>query len=1094
MQLHLARSPRFVSHDGRTGELLLRDAALLAWLALEGPTPRARLAELLWPHSDADAARNALRQRLFQLRKTLGVDAVVGQATLALAEGLTHDLEDADGVLGDAQPVATGEFPIWLAQQRGRRRDRTREALAELAQMAEDACDWADASSHAQELLALEPHSEAAWRRVIRLHYLAGDRAAALLAFDRCERMLKDEVGARPSADTMALLQTIERARPAAWPHGRALPASALRPPQLIGRDAELSALQSIWRARRFFVLTGEAGSGKSRLLECLAEQQPGVVVLGARPGDDRLPLATLDRLVNRLVERWPALADVPAHARFVRQMAGPREEQPPTVQAVAPMLVELLRAALAQGLCGLVLDDMQFADAASVDAWQELLMWPALAPLHFGFASRPEGDLAAARLSALGAHGDATALVLQPLDAGAVQPLVESLALPGVDAPAVAAALVRRIGGNPLHLLETIRHALERHGQLHAERLEAPMRVTELLEQRLVALPPDALLLVRMAAVAGSDFDPELASAVSRRDVLELADAWHALERQGLLDVRGFMHDLIGEAAHRLLPRPIARVLHARVAAHLAQRGARAERLAHHWLCAGDEAAAVPHLVVAARQAWQLGRGRETHDAYLKAAQIELARGRGDAAFALLFDCAEAVTDLGPRQAFDDVVERMSSLAHTPAQRARLAFMRAVRSYFKADHADARARLDDALALAAACPDRVIEAECLYGKTVFAAHDGFLHDSIRHTAAAVALLRGAGRPSRAMMIELNGFPPLLWIGDARHALERLDTARQWALAEGSSHALAKVGLRAAESRLHLGELDAALRGADEALAALRATDMLGAELMLLGAGIASVQRRCARWTDALGCAEQTQRRLAQQPPVSEPWLAAALADIYLDLGRPDLAHGHIETFAAAAQHFARQRERALALRWAFDLAVGKGLDTSAGLSEALRSEHLLQACELMLLAGQAAHAQPTPAQSATLIARCEALGLRTHLAPLHALHAWLLASEGDMRAADASIAKAEHALAQGEIGSSTPVASQWLVHALLATGQAAAAADRARWAAQWLSGRAQQSVPPEFRDSFLHRNPVHRELMALGVGASHRPGSLTAS
>jgi len=34
---------------------------LLAWLALEGPTPRGRLAQLLWPQSAADAARNALR-------------------------------------------------------------------------------------------------------------------------------------------------------------------------------------------------------------------------------------------------------------------------------------------------------------------------------------------------------------------------------------------------------------------------------------------------------------------------------------------------------------------------------------------------------------------------------------------------------------------------------------------------------------------------------------------------------------------------------------------------------------------------------------------------------------------------------------------------------------------------------------------------------------------------------------------------------------------------------------------------------------------------------------------------------------------------
>ena len=44
----------------------------------------------------------------------------------------------------------------------------------------------------------------------MRLHYLAGDRAAGLLAFDRCEQVLKDEVGARPSPLTLALLDTLQ--------------------------------------------------------------------------------------------------------------------------------------------------------------------------------------------------------------------------------------------------------------------------------------------------------------------------------------------------------------------------------------------------------------------------------------------------------------------------------------------------------------------------------------------------------------------------------------------------------------------------------------------------------------------------------------------------------------------------------------------------------------------------------------------------------------------------------------------------------------------------------------------------------------------
>jgi DNA-binding SARP family transcriptional activator len=80
---------------GKTHALALPDALLLAWLALEGPTARERLAALLWPHSDAEASRNALRQRLFRLRRQLGADLVEGSAVLALARG-----NGADETLG----------------------------------------------------------------------------------------------------------------------------------------------------------------------------------------------------------------------------------------------------------------------------------------------------------------------------------------------------------------------------------------------------------------------------------------------------------------------------------------------------------------------------------------------------------------------------------------------------------------------------------------------------------------------------------------------------------------------------------------------------------------------------------------------------------------------------------------------------------------------------------------------------------------------------------------------------------------------------------------------------------------------------------
>ena len=1082
--MRLAGEGACTAADGRSIALEPKDALLLAYLAIEGPAPRAALAALSWPEVNAIRARANLRQRLSRLRQALGVDLVCGTGTLELAPGVAHDLSGSQAVLGALRFPAAPEFDAWLVGQRDQRSSDLRQATERQAEALERSGELAAALAVAQGLLRLEPLSEAAHRRVMRLHYLRGDRSAASMAFDDCERTLKDEVGARPSAETLALLHTIEQAQAHPWLPGQPLPASALKPPQLIGRAGELAALGKAWGAQQMFVLTGQAGAGKSRVLDTIAEATDGVLLVSGRPGDDKVPLATLSRLVQRLSERWPILRTVAAYSGFAARMAGPLGHEPPTARSVAPMVVDLLQAARAvskDGLTGLVLDDLQFADEASVDTWQELLVWPALAGLRFGFASRVEGHAAVERIAAFSERSDAVMVPLPPLSGDAVQPFIESLALPMVDASAVAVALVRRIGGNPLHLLETIRHALEKHGHLRADNLEAPARVTELLEQRLLALPADGLLVVRIAAVAGDQFDPELAAAVSRRDVLELADAWHALERQGLLDARGFMHDLIGEAAHRLLPQPIARVLHARVAAHLAQRGAGAARLAHHLLCAGDEPAAVPHLAAAARQAWHLGRSREMRDAYLKAADIELARGHPDEAFDLFFDCAEAITEIGPRDVFSSVVERLAPLTHTPVQRARLAFMRVVDAHQRADHAVARAGIDEALALATASGDRLIEAECLFSKGVYATHDGCLHEAVRHLTAAVTLNREIGREQRAIAIELIVHTVLMWAGQARLARDRQRQALQPVLDAGSPQMLATLLMRQSEAELHLGDAGAATLTADRALAALRATDMLGAELASAARVISDVKRRCGRWDEALDIVNEAQQRLGMQTD-PEQALAAALAHLYLDLGRPELAHRHIEAFAVVSQHSARQRRRTVALRWGYCFATGTQMQTATELAQALDSELLPLACELMLAAGRAAQPQVTATQCAALIARCEPERLREQLAPLHALCARLCVMEGDSQAALASISRAEQELLEGDIGADFPLCCLWLAIALQGLGQAADAAIRSQQGSTWLMARAQQSVPPEFRDSFLHRHPVHRELLALAA------------
>ena len=104
---------------------------------------------------------------------------------------------------------------------------------------------------------------------------------------------------------------------------------------------------------------------------------------------------------------------------------------------------------------------------------------------------------------------------------------------------------------------------------------------------------------------------------------------------------------------------------------------------------------------------------------------------------------------------------------------------------------------------------------------------------------------------------------------------------------------------------------------------------------------------------------------------------------------------------------------------------------------------------------------------------------MREHLVPLHALHAWLAARAGEIDAAAASVAASARASQAGNGGIATPAAALWMAKALRAAGRPADAAAEADRGAGWLTTRAVQCVPIEFRDSFLHRNPAHRELLA---------------
>lgn len=1082
MQLYLSRVPGMSLADGRLLPLAPRDAALLAWLALEGPTPRARLASLLWPDAEVDAARNALRQRLFQLKRQCGLDPVAGTSVLSLADGVRHDLDDADSVLGDVALTIGTEYDAWIEQQRVRRHARARQSLADLAEMAERVKDYADALSHAHELLALDPLSEAAHRRVIRLHYLAGDRAGALLAFDRCERLLKNEVGARPSDETLALLLIIESASARAELRPQVLPASLRRPPLDVGRERERRDLLAAWNAGQRFLVLGEAGIGKSRLLDTVAAAWPGALVVRARPGDSAVPLALVTRLVEALGEQQPAWQRRPAAAELRAMLAGLPAPAPdgsgprPTPRPLQPLLFEAL---VPDGDTppALMFDDWQFADNASVALLGEALDAAPLAALRMGMASRASaGAMAELRIARLREHSDVRIVALEPLDATQVTELLESLRLGAVDVPGLAATLAQRVGGNPLFLLEALRHMLEASTPLLPQNVTVPRHVKDMVARRLAALPERARQLLRAAAVAGSDFDVALAEAVTGRHALELAESWAVLEQQGLFGSQGIGHDVYAEAVLAQLPEAIARALHARVAACLEDRPHEPARLAAHWRASGEDGRAVVHLVAAARQAWHASRPEDTFELFEQAACIESARGHADAAFDLWFDNADAMSEIGSPALTRRCVPGLEDHARTEVQRLRVRLVQAVLQALSGDLEAGMSAVVNLLGDAIALGDERVEAECRFAIANRASADGRFDDALQHLAAGERLMREAGDVRRAAALAATMALVIGLRGQPRLALREYERMLPLLEAENDRATWTVVCASAALQHMRQGEVEAALREARRARASAAQASIAPPDTAVILRNLLDTLRWSERLDEALQVCDEFGSRLSRQgdfPRAREP-----IAALFLQLGRADLAKPLVEALAVQAPARAREQLRLRLLRWQLDSMSSVPIRPQWPI-DALANEDLALAAEWGLWSGLVVDSPYPLEQLQALAGRCRQAGMRLLAAPLEALVAWR--RQGSGQAAEGDRADLDAIGLEGLHGA-VPWTALYAARALHDAGRCDAAAALAQAGGRWLEATARTALPPAFRDAYLHRSPVNRELLALAA------------
>ena len=1110
--IQLAANPCIVGTNGTPVALAPRDAALLAWLAIEGPTPRTRLIALLWPDGDEEDARNVLRQRLFQLKRQLGAPVVVGSATLALAQGVLHDLEQSDELLGSTAYPQHSELQHWLAHQRQARRARSNIERTAQCEQAEHGGDYALAMIHAQALLDLNPLSEAAHRRVIRLHYLGGDRSTALLAFDRCEQVLKDEVGVSPSADTLALLATISMAQTQALPSPmQLLPASLLRPPRLVGRSEELKALTAAWASGQTFSLSGEAGMGKSRLLLHVLELHGGAVQAQARPGDAAVPYALAARMLRAVIARVPDALSTASRADLARVLPEVDSALVPALNSsalnssalyrpeaqkllVQRGVVSLMQASAQAGLSAILLDDLHFADDASLELLMLLARPGTLAGLRWGFAQRPmEGSpMVKALHDALLEEHHLVAIQLPPLTVAQLADLVTSLGVQGFEANALALQLRQRTGGNPLFVLETLRQVwLEAaHARLDGypfgdlgvqPALPRPVSVLQLLERRMSRLSPAALNLARCAAVAGPDFSIDLASHSLGLRVLELADPWAELEAAQVFRDGAFAHDLIFEAALASLPPMIAQHLHREVAAFLQARQVEPARLAVHWQLAHAWSQAGAVYREAAQRAATMGRHREEL-AFLEQAVLCLAQaGDTQGVFQSLLDKALALCHVDFGFALHEALDEAARCAHTPTQQLELAAQRA-KIYDLIDDPRAMQAAREGLALARKGHRMDLQVQCAMSLAYQLANERLGQEALALLEPLVRWVHANQSLVDRYEFEMTLAFTLDYAGQLDQSLTSWDRARSLAEQAGQPSKLAQALSNKAATLAKMGKVHQSAELGGAALAIRRAEPGLSGVLMTAQMIYAHRLRDLGRYTEALPLLEEALQCFRDAQAASG--LRAAehrLAQTYMFLGQPARAKALLEADADSADKGTR------VMRWVYRAEMARllGLDAATPVREALllmadQPEDVYYRIVTLFASAclSAEEGEPLAASLADWAARQNRLGL---------------AMSGHVRAGAAALnrgapdraavhARAALKLARGHQPDSFYQGELWLVaaQAFRATGSKIEAQAALVEGRTWVMRVHDTHVPPEFQSSFLHRNPVNRDLLAL--------------
>lgn len=640
---------------------------------------RSELADALWPDELPKAWESALRSLVSKVRSVLtGTGELGGEAleaafgcyqmhlppdtlvdielAVSAAAGAATALEQGDIAKARDQALAAtsivaqsflpGEDGQWVARVRERLSAVRLRSLEILSSALSREGRTPLAVEAAEEALSLDPYRESAHRALIAAHRAGGNRAEALRAYERCRRLLAEELGVAPSPETEAAYLGLLGEEPAAVAGGGSgdptgpptvrlpfPPALGInRPAAFVGRRRTLDRIrvefdEATTHQRRVVLLTGEAGVGKTAVAREAATMlhEEGAVVLYGRCDEERIVLyqpfveaieqyvvessseslrehigpngRLLARLVPAVAHRFPEMAPAPLDDVAM--------ERHLLFNAVGSFLTSIARVTPLV----LVVGDLHFAGAPTVGLLRYLTRSsPPCALLIIGtyreeepYAPSDAGEF----ISDLELEPNVERMRLGGLDEEDVGVLVRGVLGAEATPAQLAATIHEQTGGNAFLVNEVVRHLQDgippTLDGAASESLIGPVpeAVTDTILRRRAQLRESTNKVLDVASVLGRHFDVAVLEQMARLDEDTLLDALdEATASRFLTEVPAsaerfsFTHGLVRHAIYGRLSAIRRARYHARAGEILAGLNegdpARLAQLAHHFAMAG--------------------------------------------------------------------------------------------------------------------------------------------------------------------------------------------------------------------------------------------------------------------------------------------------------------------------------------------------------------------------------------------------------------------------------------------------------------------------------------------------------------------------